>query len=555
MSNGTYIEHLGATNNAPFRAVVESLDCEHEANLRPHLKIPMLNADELGEKGEARFREICADAALICNQSDRDRAGWDFIVDFSFDPVGHGGSLEARRSPLSCHIQVKTLLEGNDRFQMRLSSAERLAKELKPTFIYVLKISPTLEFIDAYLIHLMDEPLGKILKALRRADVAGAPASNRRKISMSARSDGRRVAPTGNDLRSAIAAAIGGNLHAYADKKRLQLAELGFTASAVTLNVALHAGDMEELVDAFLGLRRNIRASNLRATTTRFGITKPLLNFGSAECVVNIQPLPLDKCTIAVRDDKLSAPSFFKGHVYGPGIPNLPPERLKLLFDTEFFALSLHPYRFTLTCKSPPSEQTLRAWVSYWRLMHTLSVGQGTIEIVWDTQPVSHSIDITSKGTGFTPEFCKAVLALCEQATAVLEIAGVLDEPKVTLTNLKHNADRIAVLDAMTRSNEGPASISVVTEYVDAWPLNYDATIVDFVTLGNITIGYYGLAHLTGVRSNDEIRWHAARDGFALKGVEAVHATRENYERFFERAKQSTGCSNLLATRPVEFGE
>jgi len=513
----------------------------------------MLNADELGEKGEARFRELCADAALICNRSDRDRAGWDFIVDFPFDSVSDGGSLEARRPPLSCHIQVKTLFEGNDRLQMRLSSAERLAKEMKPTFIYVLKASPTLEFADAYLIHLLDEPLGKILKALRRADVAGASASNRRKISMSARSYGRRIAPTGKDLRDAIAGAVGRNLHAYADKKRAQLAELGFAANAVTLNVALHAGGMEEMVDAFLGLKRNIRASKLRATTTRFGITKPLVNFGNAECVVNIQPLSLDKCTIAVRDDKLSAPNLFKGHVYGPGIPNLPPERLKLLFDTEFFSLSLHPNRFTLTCKPTPNEQTLTAWISYWRLMHTLSTGQGAIEIAWDTHPVSHSIVITSKGTGFAPEFCKEVLTLCEQAATLLEIAGVLDEPKVTLVNLKDNADRIAVLDALTRSAEGSASILLVTEYVEAWPSNFDATVVDFLTLGNVTIGYYGLAHLTGVRSDNEMRWHAARDGFALRGVEAIHATLENYERFFERAKHSTGCSNLLAARPAEF--
>jgi hypothetical protein len=90
----------------------------------------MLNADELGEKGQARFKEICADAKLICNQSDRDRTGWDFIVEFPFETVvGVLAPLESRKTPLSCHVQVKTLLDKNDRFKMRLSSAERLAKE------------------------------------------------------------------------------------------------------------------------------------------------------------------------------------------------------------------------------------------------------------------------------------------------------------------------------------------------------------------------------------------------------------------------------------------
>jgi hypothetical protein len=41
-----------------------------------------LNSDELGAKGESHFREICADAKLVCNKSDRERTGWDFLVEF-----------------------------------------------------------------------------------------------------------------------------------------------------------------------------------------------------------------------------------------------------------------------------------------------------------------------------------------------------------------------------------------------------------------------------------------------------------------------------------------
>src|SRR5215211_3453231 len=45
-----------------------------------------LNSDELGEKGQHRFAELCEDAKLTCNPSQRDRTGWDFIVEFPFDP-------------------------------------------------------------------------------------------------------------------------------------------------------------------------------------------------------------------------------------------------------------------------------------------------------------------------------------------------------------------------------------------------------------------------------------------------------------------------------------
>src|ERR1700733_6953189 len=147
----------------------------------------MLNADQLGEKGQARFKEICADARLICNKSDRDLAGWDFIVEFEFEDVIESKiPLEIRKVPLSCHVQVKTLIQKNDRFKLRLSSAERLAKELKPAFICVLKVDEDLVFVDAYLIHILSGPLEKILKRLRKEDVSGNSTPNKNVISMSA---------------------------------------------------------------------------------------------------------------------------------------------------------------------------------------------------------------------------------------------------------------------------------------------------------------------------------------------------------------------------------
>ncbi len=110
-----------------------------------------LSSDPLGAKGESRFQEICEDAGLICNKATRDRGGWDFIVEFQFEDAEEDYSLDSRTIPLSCHVQVKTLLAQNDRFKVRLSAAERLAKEIKPAFIYVFKVVG-IQFTEAYLI-------------------------------------------------------------------------------------------------------------------------------------------------------------------------------------------------------------------------------------------------------------------------------------------------------------------------------------------------------------------------------------------------------------------
>jgi len=128
----------------------------------------MLNADQLGRKGEHHFSEICTDAKLTCNPSTYDRTGWDFIVEFPYDPPCPQSSLDKRHSPVSCHVQVKTMWDTSDEFRMRLSSAERLAKEPKPAFVYIFKVNRKQEFVQAHLIHMIDENLATILKRLRR---------------------------------------------------------------------------------------------------------------------------------------------------------------------------------------------------------------------------------------------------------------------------------------------------------------------------------------------------------------------------------------------------
>jgi hypothetical protein len=174
-----------------------------------------LNSDELGKKGEARFSEICNDTKLIRNPStDHDRTGWDYIVEFDQEPPSGNASLDTRRSPLSSHVQVKTMWNTSDRFRMRLSAAERLAKEPKPAFVYVFKVDKNLEFVSAHLVHMLDENLAIVLKRLRREQFIGTKPSriNRKYISFQASKNGQKIAPTGEALRRAISEACGPDL-------------------------------------------------------------------------------------------------------------------------------------------------------------------------------------------------------------------------------------------------------------------------------------------------------------------------------------------------------
>ncbi|MHC6157008.1 hypothetical protein ACVSQB_35225 [Bradyrhizobium elkanii] len=163
-----------------------------------------LNADELGKKGEARFSEICSDTKLVRNPSvDHDRTGWDYIVEFEQQAPNGRETLDTRRSPLSAHVQVKTMWNRNDEFRMRLSAAERLAKEPKPAFVYVFKVNDKLDFVSAYVVHILDGNLATILKRLRKEQAKGTKSHqiNKKYISFKASTSGRKIEPTGAALR------------------------------------------------------------------------------------------------------------------------------------------------------------------------------------------------------------------------------------------------------------------------------------------------------------------------------------------------------------------
>jgi hypothetical protein len=510
----------------------------------------MLNADELGEKGQARFKEICADAGLICNKSDRDRTGWDFIVEFQYD-VEAATELETRKVPLSCHVQVKTLLDKNDRFQMRLSSAERLAKELKPAFVYVFKVNSSLEFTAAYLIHILDQPLGKILKRLRKEDVAGNSAANRKTLSMSASGEGLPISPTGLGLRKALSTAIGNDLNAYSVAKEGQLMSLGFEERPYSTEMNIQMS-MPDLVDAFLGLKE-ISATGLRAEHTRFGIPRQLPEITTKNANVRIQPSPADMCTITIRGDSLSAPAVFKCKAFFPAIPELPAKYRKILFVNDLFTISLTQNGMAIKSNDDLPPQTPSDWASYWLLAFIMATGKGTMRITSEKLPIDTEGAFTTKMLELDPQQCMFLSKLSECVAFLLKFSGIIDEPKVSMKAIVENASGIFAAYSFVPSNSKPPLISLTTtigEVPDTSKL--EAIYADFIEIGTVKLAYYGMVMFSGAPSQEDVKWQS--EDVYLKKIVLLRSVPEDYELLIENAKRETGCDNVFRgdlNRPI----
>lgn len=262
-----------------------------------------LKQDNLGAKGESRFSEWCEDEGLICNKSLRDRAGWDYIVDFEHDEASKD-LLDHRKHPLSCVVQVKTIHDSNDSIAVKLNMAERLAKEPKPAFFVILKVDDKKNFTSAHVIHVVDGCLFAILKRLRQEESrANRKFINRKRITFKT-TDDNRIELSGASLRRAFIKYAGTDLQKYISNKAEQISSLGYEIRSYGGKIVLTAPNVDELVDIFMGEKKEVPVDSFEAYETRFGITLPHIRPTAGK--ITITPNPSDRCKVKFKNPTMN---------------------------------------------------------------------------------------------------------------------------------------------------------------------------------------------------------------------------------------------------------
>lgn len=192
--------------------------------------------DELGRVGELFFDSMCTKASLTCNASNRDRVGWDFVVDFPHEESDK--TFDHRLGPLSCVVQVKSVNKGARRVKVRLDMAERLAKEIKPSFV----VCPVFEGDTAsqvHVIHIRGKVLELILKRLRQAQVAKPPQKLSKKfVSFPLVASERLGSLAPSVLRDEFVRACPDGMDVYAVDKANERRSLGYEEDAMKANSA-----------------------------------------------------------------------------------------------------------------------------------------------------------------------------------------------------------------------------------------------------------------------------------------------------------------------------
>lgn len=339
-----------------------------------------LTPEELGDVGEDLFRTLCSQARLTANKSDRDRTGWDFRVEFPI--AAAAGMTLDQRSPRACQIQIKTTAgESGSRVVAKLSAIERLAKDVAPAAVVVMRMRSDGSPITGYMIHLIGDELARVLRSLRRAEAKGRKDINRMSISFDYRR-GRRFELTAEGLGQALSEVCEEDVAAYAERKRNQLANLGYEGGGIEAEALMWVESKDHLIKVLSGLAP-MKPMQMRAFDRRFGIRVPY----QGTLLDGIEEFPIElpgvgSCEIVIRNGpRRPAALFLCEASVPPPIDGAP----LLVIRHDALTVLFKEDRLELQSNGAFSgdERDLEAWILLLRGLSYLASGTATIELEW----------------------------------------------------------------------------------------------------------------------------------------------------------------------------
>jgi hypothetical protein len=439
---------------------------------------------DLGDWAEDRFSGFCSYAGVTRNKSVQDRTGWDYLIEF---PPAAMGNIPADLRPVeaSARIQVKSKRTGKASVGLKLSNALRFAKDPLPCFVVLFLATKGSEPVRIFARHFWEQEVGQALKRAREAHAEGRNDLNNMTMTLSFGPQDEH----GNDLMAWIAATIVAHGDRYADAKAGLARTLGFEDGFIHGNIQFNVADLEALVDHQIGLTPAAPALNITIKERRFGIDTVTPLFEGVPDFAHMQSHP-HPCRVRVRgltgDDV-----WLDGKLFLPGLPDLPPELLKLRVVAEFIEIVIGSTKagkvtFHLDRRTHRSLPALRALANVLKaakegpLQFQISKDgnlllQSVVSMLGeqcgdDVQQVSNVIACLEKAsTGLLPAELTLSLAEIDQAwNAIVAFNGM-----VTGTHMKCR---------FTFGNEiiaeiGPATSMLLYDYVDIGSWTFMAVV------------------------------------------------------------------------------
>jgi hypothetical protein len=299
-----------------------------------------MNSQDLGSLGETEFKRLCLTAGGLTiheSQSQMDRTGWDFLIEFPFEYNNHMPH-DLLPAPLECKIQVKSTSKQRKRESIKLSNLIRLVKAQMPTFFCFIEFDEENRAKAFYLVHIGEEIIGSALKRIRELESKGLQSKlNKHTLDISYNEADQLKNITGEELKQAIQRVVPNGPEQYIENKNQLLKTIGFEDGGYELKVTVVGKDpIKDILEIGLGIKDKIEVYESSGYHKRFGIVAntPEIHQGGT---LSLFIKPLD-AKLKFLEQNLPLGVSFGAKLYVPPFNKfIPEESIKIRVESSFF--------------------------------------------------------------------------------------------------------------------------------------------------------------------------------------------------------------------------
>jgi len=506
-------------------------------------------ADSLGRLGEIAFDQLAIIDGLFVSQLQPDRTSKDRLIELPYrvSPL----PLDKQQAPGRCALQIKTVSKAQSVVRASLSSLRRLAQDLEPAVIAIVRLGDDNRLVDVHLVHLFDDVLKRVLHRLREVTRDDkAEKLNRLSMTFSLR-EGAKVEHEPDGLLRAFERILGSSPADYSAAKAQQLRDLGYGAVRYVSTLNLMAESPEQLADAFLGLT-SIEAKSWDFVERRFDVdlpdhSLPVLRDGMA----TITPDSIDKGLLSITAAGHSTVSLECEARVTPAFPDLP---AKVLFRTSLFDVIFSDRGFKLAPRPDRDMQQLLLVEEWQRIVDFLVVAHCGEELTI-TYTRSDGTEKSRSGCfdgGHSNDGYKEVAEFLTMVDELRIHMGVEDEP-FALTSLKSQSIDIKFIHSMHLKGL-PFRFQSFSNSSVTPVANAKAKLIRAFPLLSRWIGVAVPVHLTLAITGTKSQWLAQGDGRESK-LRLLTGDPDRSFETFSRAEMADPVLHYIVESPAHRSE
>lgn len=246
---------------------------------------------KVGDLGEAVLMGWCAEAGATVNKAYQDERGWDFLLEFPEPALSAGVPLDKLPDAIRCLVQVKSTDGTRRRLSVPLKNWARLVRPLLPTFFLILEFDDRSSAQRAYLAHVGEDEMRRVLQRLRALSAEGVGDLKGKTLDLTWGPENQLPEPAAHVFFDAIRAVVGDDFHAYEGRKNELFTSLGYEEARAEMELSVvvpkeYVDRPEDLlIDFGLGLLPKLEVSGGQVWDTRFGLrdARPELAFETGQ--------------------------------------------------------------------------------------------------------------------------------------------------------------------------------------------------------------------------------------------------------------------------------